>query len=73
MDTHSQITESIFISDWYGSLDINQLTKNNIKYVLSCSTIIKMVHTIVTSTVYFKYQITIPVSVPSHGFLYAIS
>lgn len=34
MDNHSQITESIFISDWYGSLDINQLTKNNIKYVL---------------------------------------
>ena len=34
MDRHSQITESIFISDWHGSVDVKQLQDNKIKYIL---------------------------------------
>jgi len=34
MDEHSKITDRIFITDWYGSVDPDQLAKNNIKYIL---------------------------------------
>lgn len=34
MDKHSKITDRIFVTNWYGSIDPDQLAKNNIKYVL---------------------------------------
>ena len=34
MNKHSKITPRIFISDWVGSVDTDQLAENKIKYVL---------------------------------------
>ncbi len=34
MNKHSQITNNIFITNWKGSIDVDQLAANNIKYVL---------------------------------------
>ena len=34
MDKHSKITDRIFITNWHGSLDPDQLSANKIRYVL---------------------------------------